>query len=240
MSATARVENLNDEFGVTPYAVMPFNARISIMPLRLRPRSIRTVHGPDRQRFGPLTTATTVRGVRGDALDGDDLVARHERGSAHLRLRTSGHRDSVADDYPGTDRDITRGTLTLDWDAGPGHANVADPLRRCEHVPVRGLRGREREHAVQRYRISLAAPRRFRAGRVLAGQRHRTLFSQELRVASNSEGRSPGWRVACSGRRRSTSWTAPYLPRTTGGPSCGPAGRRHLAGGAPERPAATD
>ena len=112
LSLTARVENLDDSFGVTPYAVMAFNTTFDV------PIEARTPYDPDGPGgpippFTPITTATTVPGVSGPAPSG--LTSSP---SEDPRTCTESGQSSC-EDYAGSDRDITRTTLTVDWDLGP-------------------------------------------------------------------------------------------------------------------------
>jgi outer membrane receptor protein involved in Fe transport len=112
LSLIARVENLNDSFGVTPYAVMAFNTTFDV------PIEARTPFDPDGPGgplppFPPLTTATTVPGVSGPAPSG--LTSSP---SEDPRTCAASGQPGCSD-YPGSDRNITRTTLTADWNLGP-------------------------------------------------------------------------------------------------------------------------
>ncbi len=102
-TATARIENLDDEFGVTPYANMPFNTIFAVPPSALD---------------GGVTTATTMPGVSGDIPDGDDLVLALSEDPRTCNPNVPNNGRIGCRNYAGNTRDITRGTLDLEWNVG--------------------------------------------------------------------------------------------------------------------------
>jgi outer membrane receptor protein involved in Fe transport len=153
LKVTGRLEYLDDEFGVTPFASMPFNATFAI-PAGAPPID------PDGP--GPAPALTQVNGVRGETPDGDDLVAAMSEDP-----RTGG-------DYPGTDREITRGTLTIDWDLGPVALKSLTHLASTDTLQVEGAE-------------DVSASTASAVGEVHFDN-ETDLFSQELRLVSNTDG----------------------------------------------------
>ncbi len=171
-SATARVENLDDEFGITPFAVMPFNATFDV---------------PQSAIDAGVVTQTQVVGVRGDALDGDDLkrvtdtsgttILNPKMGENPRTCIDPGQPNSPANncsDYQGTERDITRATLTLDWDLGPV---VLTSLTHYADTDTSQEEGPEDVSAMTNPTPS-----------ELFFDNETDLFSQEIRLASNTDG----------------------------------------------------
>ncbi len=100
VSITARVEHLDDEFGVTPFGVMPFNAMFTV---------------PQSAIDAGIVSVPAVAGVNGDAFDGDQLTPMmSERPQSCLDPSDV----TTCGDFEGTDRNNTRATLTIDWDLG--------------------------------------------------------------------------------------------------------------------------
>ncbi len=110
LTATGRIENLNDEFGVTPYAVMPFNTDFIIPSSAQQPF----------EGFPPLISPSlgSVPGVSGDAMDGDDLVLALSEDPRTCDASIPNNGRIGCRNYGGTERDITRGTLDIEWDLG--------------------------------------------------------------------------------------------------------------------------
>jgi len=102
LSLTARVEYLDDEFGITPFLNMPFNAEFDI------PQS-----AIDQQ--GPGFASTTIPGVTGEALS---VASKLPTMSEESRTCTDPSNAATCGDFSGTEREITRATLTVDWDLG--------------------------------------------------------------------------------------------------------------------------
>jgi outer membrane receptor protein involved in Fe transport len=113
-----RVENLNDEFGVTPFANTPFNATFG-GPFN-RDFLIPAAAQVDPDGPGPLGPVVSpslgaVPGWSGELPDASSLRARM---SEDPRTCTTSGAPECAN-FPGTQRNINRGTLTLNWDLGP-------------------------------------------------------------------------------------------------------------------------
>ncbi len=159
LKATARLENLDDEFGVTPYAVIPFNTTFTV---------------PQEAIDGGVTTATTVQGVSGDATDGDDLVLALSEDPRTCDPTIPNDGSIGCRNYEGSSRDVTRATLDLEWDLGP----VA--FTSLSHYADASTSQAEGSEDVS----TSTAPT---TGELFIDQ-DTTLFSQEFRVASNSEG----------------------------------------------------
>lgn len=168
LKATARLENLNDEFGVTPYVVMPFNTDFSI------PSEAQQPFGA----FPPLVSpaVTSVQGVSGKAPDGDSLVLAVSEDPRTCRdpnltdTRANGCRN-----YAGSDRDITRGTLTVEWDL---EGMSFTSLTHYADASTFQAEGAEDVSAS-------GSP----TGADFFLDQDTTLFSQEFRLASSGEGR---------------------------------------------------
>ncbi len=175
LTATGRIENLNDEFGVTPYAVMPFNTDFIV------PSAAQQPFDPDGAGplppFPPLVSPTvgSVRGVSGDALDGDDLVLALSEDPRTCDASIPNDGTIGCRNYGGTDRDITRGTLDLAWDLG---GVVLNSLTHYADASTSQAEGSEDVS-------TSTAPT---TGELFIDQ-DTTLFSQEFRVASSGEGR---------------------------------------------------
>jgi outer membrane receptor protein involved in Fe transport len=106
LSVTGRVENLNDEFGITPYGIMPFNTNFPIPPsAQVDPDG----DGP----LGPTVSPNlaSVPGVSGKVPKRGAFTAQSSEDPRNCTGSSCG-------DYAGTDRDITRATLTVDYDLG--------------------------------------------------------------------------------------------------------------------------
>jgi outer membrane receptor protein involved in Fe transport len=100
LSLTARVEYLDDEFGPTPFLNMPFNAVFDV---------------PQGALDQGLATSPTLPGVDGEAISvGDKLPSMTEES----RTCDDPTDASSCDDFQGTEREITRATLTIGWDLG--------------------------------------------------------------------------------------------------------------------------
>ncbi|MEZ5565092.1 MAG: TonB-dependent receptor [Gammaproteobacteria bacterium] len=160
LKATARIENLNDEFGVTPYANMPFNTTFAV---------------PQTAIDGGVTTATTVPGVSGDVTDGDDLVLAISEDPRTCNPNVPNDGTIGCRDYAGSTRDVTRGTLDIDWDLGPV---ILSSLTHYADAHITQAEGSEDVS------VSVAP-----TGGELFIDQDTTLFSQEIRLASNSQGR---------------------------------------------------
>ncbi len=181
-SATTRLENLNDEFGVTPYAVMRFNADFDV------PLEARSPFDPDGAGpiigFGPLTTATTVQGVRGDTPGADDLVLAMSEDPRTCSVTGA----PECKNYSGTDRDITRGTLTLDWDAGPVTLTSLTHYADAQTFQFEGSEDQS-ANSVQQIPNNFGGTTPVSAPGEFWIDNDTKLFSEEIRIASNGEGR---------------------------------------------------
>ncbi len=156
VSITARVEHLDDEFGTTPFAVMPFNATFAV---------------PQSAIDAGITAATEVAGVNGDAVDGDQLTPMmSERPQSCLDPTDV----TTCGDYEGTDRNNTRATLTIDWDLG----NLA--FTSLTHFADTRSVQREGQEDTSASNAPTAAE--------LFYDNRTDLFSQEIRLASNTDG----------------------------------------------------
>jgi iron complex outermembrane receptor protein len=98
LSATTRVEYIDDSYEASPYTVMPFNAVFEV---------------PAAAGGG------TVNGIRGKTPDADDLEVRVSEDPRTCDPLSTEPTRGRCKDYAGTEREITRATLTLDWDLGP-------------------------------------------------------------------------------------------------------------------------
>lgn len=175
LTATGRIENLNDEFGVTPYVVMPFNTDFIV------PSTAQQPFDPDGDGplapFGPLISPSigSVRGVSGDTPDGDDLVLALSEDPRTCDANTPNDGNIGCRNYGGTDRDITRATLDLQWDLG------GVTFTSLTHYADASTYQAEGSEDVS----TSTAPT---TGELFVDQ-DTTLFSQEFRIASNGEGR---------------------------------------------------
>lgn len=176
LTATARIENLNDEFGVTPYAVMGFNTDFIV------PSSSQVPFDPDGPGgpiapFPPLISPSigSVRGVAGDTPDGDDLVLALSEDPRTCDASVPNDGSIGCSNYEGSTRDVTRGTLNVDWDVGPV---ILTSLTHYADSTTTQAEGSEDVSA-----STSATPGEFFL------DQDTTLFSQEFRVASNDEGR---------------------------------------------------
>lgn len=136
LKLTGRLENLDDHFEVTPYAVVrypagqvpnpatpQFNTNFPINPTAGDGGAIWCVPACPAApgTLAPVITSATfpgyVPGVNGKLPDGDtqQLTLSEDPRTCPDTYPTS---LGGCQDFPGTDRDITRFTLTLDWDAG--------------------------------------------------------------------------------------------------------------------------
>lgn len=122
-----RVESLNDEFGVTPFAVATFNRDYLVPPsAQVDPDG----PGPAQPIVSPSLGA--VQGFGGEPPSARSLIPRM---SEDPRTCTAPNQPTCQN-YAGTDRDIIRGTLTVDWDLGPvmftslSHVADADTTQR--------------------------------------------------------------------------------------------------------------
>jgi outer membrane receptor protein involved in Fe transport len=168
ITITGRIEYLNDEFGVTPFAVGKYaNGPYPTLPqfntsFALPAGANPIFFDPDGPGPAPATQLTSVPGVKGDVPDADDLRAMMSEDP-----RTGG-------DYAGTDREITRGTLTIDWDLG------AVALKSLTHVATTDTLQQEGAEDVSANSASAVGEVYF--------DNNTDLFSQELRVLSNTDG----------------------------------------------------
>lgn len=162
LTATARIENLNDEFGVTPYAVMPFNTDFII---------------PSSASAGGVVSHTlgSVRGVSGDTPDGDDLVLAMSEDPRTCDPSIPNDGTIGCRNYEGSTRDVTRGTLNLDWDVG---GVTLTSLTHYADSTTTQAEGAE----------DLSASTSATPGEFFLDQ-DTTMFSQEFRIASSTEGR---------------------------------------------------
>jgi outer membrane receptor protein involved in Fe transport len=175
LKATGRLENLNDNFGVTPYAVMPFNTDFIV------PSSAQVPYDPDGAGpippFGPLISPTigSVRGVSGQTPDGKDLVLAMSEDPRTCNPDVPNDGTLGCRNYPGSHRDVTRGTLDIEWNAGPV---VFNSLTHYADAFTSQGEGSEDVSA-----STSATPGEFWL------DQDTTLFSQEFRLRSNGEGR---------------------------------------------------
>lgn len=159
LSFTARVENLNDSFGTTPFAVMDFNA---VFPV------------PQSALDAGITATTSARGVNGKAPDADQLSAMMSEDPRTCVDPNAPVNGQNCGDYDGTDRNITRGTLTIDWDLGPV---VLTSLTHLADVATSQKEGSE----------DVSASTATAAGEIFFWN-NTDLFSQEIRLSSNNDG----------------------------------------------------
>ncbi|MBN8280705.1 MAG: TonB-dependent receptor [Gammaproteobacteria bacterium] len=174
LKATARLENLNDEFGVTPYAVMPFNTDFIV------PNTAQQPFDPDGAgplpAFAPLVSPSigSVRGVAGDTPDGDDLVLAMSEDPRTCDQSVPNTGNNGCRNYEGSTRDVTRGTLDLEWDLG---AVTFTSLTHYADAYTTQAEGSE----------DVSTSTSSTPGEFFLDQ-DTNLFSQELRVASNGDG----------------------------------------------------
>lgn len=157
-SVSARVDYLDDEFEASPYTIMPFNATFTVPA-----------------NFPGAAAGATRNGVRGETPDGDDLrvfVSEDPRTCADPGL--DAQLQGGCDDYEGTTREITRATLTLDWDAGPVAFKSLTHLANAETSQVEGPFG-------------VSATVDSAIGETVT-EDETDLFSQELRLVSTGDG----------------------------------------------------
>lgn len=114
LKGTLRVENLNDNFGVTPYAVMKFNADFIV------PTAAQTAYDPDGA--GPIPafplispSLGSVRGVLGETPAGKDLRLTLSEDPRTCDATKPNDGTLGCQNYGGSSRDITRATLDLEW-----------------------------------------------------------------------------------------------------------------------------
>jgi len=175
LTATARIENLDDEFGVTPYAVMPFNTDFIV------PNTAQQPYDPDGAgpipEFGPLISPSigSVRGVAGDTPDGDDLVLAMSEDPRTCDPNVPNTGNIGCRNYEGSTRDVTRATLDLNWDLG---SVVFTSLTHYADATTTQAEGSE----------DLSASTSPSPGEFFLDQ-DTNLFSQEFRLASNTDGR---------------------------------------------------
>ncbi len=175
LKATARIENLNDQFGVTPYAVMGFNTDFIV------PNAAQQPFDPDGPGgypgFAPLISPSlgSVRGVSGKTPDGKDLVLALSEDPRTCNPNVPNDGTIGCRNYDGSHRDITRGTLNVDWDLGPV---VFTSLTHYADAFTSQSEGSE----------DVSASTSPTVGELFLDQSTK-LFSQELRARSNGEGR---------------------------------------------------
>jgi len=142
LSLTARVERSDDQFEITPFAngfypdgdgaqglgqapLINANSRVQLNHLFAVPDLAQ--YDPAVGEFCPesnptcnlsrVTSQTAILGIKGEVPGADSLQPRM---SEDPRTCGEDYPDSLAgcSDYPGTDREVTRGSLTVDWDLG--------------------------------------------------------------------------------------------------------------------------
>jgi outer membrane receptor protein involved in Fe transport len=221
-----RAENLNDEFGVTPFANTPFNPTFGGQFNRdfLVPPSAQV----DPDGPGPLLPVVSpslgaVSGWSGEVPSASSLIPRM---SEDPRSCTQSGAPECAN-FRGTDRSINRGSLTLNWDLGPVL------FTSLSHVADADTSQREGSEDVSAN--ASATPAEF-----FLDNRTR-LYSQEFRLASNNDdsrvkwlGGALLWREnvnADDGSYTCLNYTG--FPTFPGGPQpCGPF-MRNINSGAP-------
>jgi outer membrane receptor protein involved in Fe transport len=110
-----RAENLNDEFGVTPFAIPPATQSFTNAAPGPRPFNRDFLVPVEAQQGGVVSpTLGSVPGWGGEVPDAGSLRARM---SEDPRTCTQSGAPECSN-YPGTDRTINRGTLTVNWDLG--------------------------------------------------------------------------------------------------------------------------
>ena len=175
LTATGRIENLNDEFGVSPYVNMAFNTDFIV------PNSAQQPFDPDGAGpivgFAPLVSPSigSVRGVSGETPDGDDLVLALSEDPRTCDPNVPNDGRIGCRNYGGSERDITRATLDLEWDLG---GVSVTSLTHYADGSTSQAEGSE----------DVSASTSAVVGELFLDQ-DTQLFSQEFRVASNGEGR---------------------------------------------------
>lgn len=192
VSITGRVEYINDHFDPTaqtmavyptsqvPNPTLPqFNG---LFPLPTTASTGESVYCNPACPGAPGSLAPVIRsvvpgdavvGIKGELPDGDTQVLTL---SEDPRTCSNSYPDTLAgcSNYPGTDREITRGTVTVDWDIGPVAFKSLSHVANAETNQVEGSEDASASEAFA------------------YGETHfRTdtdLFSQEFRVVSKNEG----------------------------------------------------
>ncbi|MEO8224853.1 MAG: TonB-dependent receptor [Gammaproteobacteria bacterium] len=166
LKATVRVENLHDHFGVTPYAVMGFNTDFIV------PSSSQVPFAG----FPPLVSPSigSVRGVSGHTPDGKDLVLALSEDPRTCDPNVPNDGTIGCRNYDGSHRDITRGTLNVDWDLGPV---TFTSLTHYADAFTSQSEGSE----------DVSASTSATVGEFFLDQKTK-LFSEELRLRSNGQG----------------------------------------------------
>lgn len=200
LAVAGRIEYLNDEFDATPYVRADFPA--SQVPVASRPQFnyaypipftalngdqiycnpvcpgapgtlAPVIRTPVATTAFPGTVQDAVLGIRGEVPDGDTLTPRLSEDP-----RTCGSSYPVSldgcSDYAGTEREITRGTLTIDWDLGP----VA--FKSLTHLATSDTQQEEGAEDVSASESTAVGE--------LHVKNDTDLFSQELRLLSRDEG----------------------------------------------------
>jgi outer membrane receptor protein involved in Fe transport len=200
LSITGRVEYLNDEFDPTPYVRADFPADQVPVPSRPQfnaaypipftafngdqiycnpvcPGAAGTlapvIRTPITTTAFPGTIQDSVLGIKGELPDGDTLTPRVSEDPRTCRSSYPLSLDGCRD-YAGTSREITRGTLTIDWDLGP----VA--LKSLTHVANSETQQEEGSEDVSASEATAVGE--------LHVKNDTDLFSQELRVISRTDG----------------------------------------------------
>lgn len=167
LRVSARVENLNDEFGVTPYGVMPFNTNFTLPAAALADPD---GAGPQTSPVNPLNPFVgSIPGVRGDTPDADDLQAKMSEDPRTCNPFIAAVSQPGCNNYPGTDRDISRGTLTIEWDVGGVDITSLTHLADADTSQVEGSE-------------DVSASATFLAAGETIFESDVSLFSQELRA----------------------------------------------------------
>jgi outer membrane receptor protein involved in Fe transport len=199
VSITGRVEYLNDHFDPTPYVRADFPA--SAVPNPNVPQFNYAFPIPETARTGeniycdPACPGTpgslapvlrtinpgsavnppgTVLGIRGEVPDGDTLRAAISEDPRTCNGATYPSSLNGCLDFAGTDREITRGTITVDWDAGPVR------FKSLSHLATADTSQEEGAEDVSASTSPTVGELHFRTDT--------DLFSQELRVLSNDDG----------------------------------------------------
>ena len=200
LSITARVENLNDEFDATPYVradFAPGSVPIASLPQFNYAYPVPATAGSGENVYCnpacpgaagtlapvvrsvinntpfPGTVADSVLGIRGELPDGDTLTPRLSEDPRTCYDTYPVSLDGCRN-YSGTERDITRGTLTIDWDLGP----VA--FKSLTHVATTESQQSEGSEDVSASESTAVGE--------LQVETDTDLFSQELRLVSNNDG----------------------------------------------------
>lgn len=205
-----RVENLNDEFGVTPFANSPPNPNFNNAPFNrdfLIPASAQgQIQGPNGL-LGPVVPVTlgAVPGYAGEIPSASSLLP----GMSEDPRTCSASGAPECANYPGTNRKINRGTLTLNWDAG------SVLLTSLSHVADAETSQWEGAEDVSAYASSTPAE-------FILDNRTK-LFSQELRLASsNTESRLQWVTGALLWRENVNVADGSYTCLKYSGTPCGP------------------